>query len=123
MCDGAVCRGLPVQRYTRAQTIIAYWGIGLYWGKAQSNNKKGHLIGHIKDIGYDPSKPTTRLYATKEAQPWHNDSSDMVGMSLHRLLPFASQDEMLIDAPDWCHLPLDWLGSQRAPFSTLIENI
>ena len=59
--------------------MIAYWGIGAHWGKAQSNNKKGHLIGHIKDIGYDPSKPTTRLYATKEAQPWHNDSSDMVG--------------------------------------------
>ena len=73
------CRGLPVERYTREETIIAYWGIGTHWGKAQSNNKKGHLIGHIKDIGYDPSKPTTRLYATKEAQPWHNDSSDMVG--------------------------------------------
>ena len=82
-CNTALCRGLPVQRYTREQTISAYWGIGLYWGKAQSNNKKGHLIGHIKDIGYDPSKPTTRLYATKEAQPWHNDSSDMVGMSSH----------------------------------------
>ena len=78
MCMG-YCRGLPVERYTREQTIIAYWGIGAHWGKAQSNNKKGHLIGHIKDIGYDPSKPTTRLYATKEAQPWHNDSSDMVG--------------------------------------------
>jgi hypothetical protein len=21
---------------------------GLYWGKASSNNKKGHMIGHIK---------------------------------------------------------------------------
>jgi hypothetical protein len=59
--------------------MTAYWGIGLYWGKAQSNNKKGHLIGHIKDIGADPNLPTTRLYATHEAQPWHNDSSDQVG--------------------------------------------
>lgn len=66
-------------RYSRKETMIAYWGIRLYWGKAQSNNKKGHLIGHIKDIGSDPSLPTTRLYATHEAQPWHNDSSDQVG--------------------------------------------
>lgn len=42
------CRGLPVQRYTREQTIIAYWGMGLYWGTAVTQNKKGHLIGHIK---------------------------------------------------------------------------
>lgn len=40
---------------------------------------QGHLVGHIKDIGHDPTKPTTRLYATHEAQPFHNDSSDIVG--------------------------------------------
>jgi len=39
-------------------------------------------IGHIKDIGHDPSLPTTRLYATHEAQPYHNDSSDIVGALL-----------------------------------------
>ena len=66
-------------RYTRAEVMAAYWGIGTYWGKAQSNNKKGHLIGHIADIGHDPRKATTRLYATHEAQPYHNDSSDQVG--------------------------------------------
>jgi hypothetical protein len=59
--------------------MAAYWGIGTYWGKAQSNNKKGHLIGHIRDIGHDPKQATTRLYATHEAQPYHNDSSDQVG--------------------------------------------
>ena len=25
-------RGLPVERYTRKQVVIAYWGISLYWG-------------------------------------------------------------------------------------------
>ena len=55
--------------------MIAYWGIGTHWGPAKSNNKKGHLIGHIKDIGLDPSAPTTRLFATSAAQPFHNDSA------------------------------------------------
>lgn len=41
-------RGVPVNRYSRTETIIAYWILGLYWGKAVSQNKKGHLIGHIK---------------------------------------------------------------------------
>ncbi|KAK9842564.1 hypothetical protein WJX81_006293 [Elliptochloris bilobata] len=73
-------RGVPVERYTRAQAMAAYWGIGTYWGKAQSNNKQGHLIGHIRDIGHDPAQATTRLYATHEAQPYHNDSSDQVAL-------------------------------------------
>ena len=37
-----------MDRYTMRETCIAYWGMGLYWGKAASNNQKGHLIGHIK---------------------------------------------------------------------------
>lgn len=64
-----------INRYSARETCIAYWGMGLYWGKASSNNKKGHMIGHIKDIGHDPNSPLTRLYATHAAQPFHNDSS------------------------------------------------
>ena len=30
------CRGLPVDKYTRLQTLIAYWGFGLYWGEPVS---------------------------------------------------------------------------------------
>lgn len=74
----ALVRGVPVERYSTRETFIAYWGMGLYWGKASSNNKKGHMIGHIKDIGHDPSSPLTRLYATHAAQPFHNDSADIV---------------------------------------------
>eukprot|EP00192_Tetraselmis_astigmatica_P010488 CAMPEP_0117669910 /NCGR_PEP_ID=MMETSP0804-20121206/12419_1 /TAXON_ID=1074897 /ORGANISM="Tetraselmis astigmatica, Strain CCMP880" /LENGTH=377 /DNA_ID=CAMNT_0005478069 /DNA_START=119 /DNA_END=1252 /DNA_ORIENTATION=+ len=72
--------GFPVDKYTRKQTMIAYWGVGTYWGNARPNNKKGHLIGHIKDIGADPNLPDTRLYATHDAQPWHNDNADMVSL-------------------------------------------
>lgn len=53
--------GLPVGRWSREQTVAAYWIIGLHWGKAVSNNHKGHLVGHIKDIGHDPASPSTRL--------------------------------------------------------------
>ncbi|PSC69343.1 26S protease regulatory subunit 8-like protein A [Micractinium conductrix] len=65
--------GVPVERWTRAQSVLAYWGMGLYWGNARSNNAAGHLVGHIKDIGQDPNKPETRLYATNAPQPIHND--------------------------------------------------
>lgn len=37
--------------------------------------------GHVKDTGIDPDHkdPTTRIYLTRVAQPWHVDSTDMVG--------------------------------------------
>jgi hypothetical protein len=37
-------KGVPVDKWTRRQVVIAYWGIGLYLGRALSNNKKGHLV-------------------------------------------------------------------------------
>jgi hypothetical protein len=60
--------GVPVDEWSKEQVVAAYWVIGLYWGKAKSNNKQGHLVGHIKNIGHDPNKPDTRLYATSLAQ-------------------------------------------------------
>ena len=75
----ALVRGVPVWRYSRQQQLAAYWILGLHWGRAVPQNAKGHLIGHIKDIGHDPANPLTRLYATNAAQPWHNDGpADLV---------------------------------------------
>ena len=37
-------KGIPVDKWTRRQSVIAYWGLGTYLGRALSNNKKGHLV-------------------------------------------------------------------------------
>jgi len=76
----ALVKGIPVGRWSRKETVTAYYGIGLHWGNPKSNNKKGHLVGHIKDIGHDPDKPDTRLYATAAPQPYHNDAADLVAL-------------------------------------------
>ena len=52
-CFNVICRGLPVERYSRLQTLIAYWGFGLYWGNVVSQNAKAHIVGHVKDIRHD----------------------------------------------------------------------
>lgn len=77
----ALLRGVPVWRYTRKESVAAYWIFGLHWGRAVPQNKKGHLVGHIKDLQHDPNDPNTRLYATNVAQPWHNDGpADLVSL-------------------------------------------
>jgi Taurine catabolism dioxygenase TauD, TfdA family len=73
-------RGLPVERYDVAAAATAYFGIGAHLGKARSQNAKGHLLGHVLDLGMDVKDPNVRVYQTRERQTFHTDSCDIVGL-------------------------------------------
>jgi len=78
----AVLRGVPVERYTIEQSAIAYWGIGLRVGEPVSQNKNGHLLGHVYDL-IGPSRdghPSYRAYHTSAELNYHSDSCDVVGL-------------------------------------------
>ncbi len=76
----ALLRGLPVDGRSMRQIATAFWGIGTHLGEAISQNAKGHLLGHVKDIGHDPHNPEHRLYATRARHRFHTDSCDLVGL-------------------------------------------
>ena len=77
----ALIRGIPVGRYTRLQTAIAFWCIGLCIGDPVSQNAKGHLLGHVADLGGTSFKnPKNRGYQTHDGLPFHCDSCDVVGL-------------------------------------------
>jgi len=77
----AVLRGLPVQRWTAEQSAAACLGIGSHIGIARSQNGKGHLLGHVRDLGRDAvNDPTARIYQTTERQTFHTDSCDVVSL-------------------------------------------
>ena len=44
-------RGMPVEDRPIAESATAYWGIGSHFGSARSQNAKGHLLGHVYDLG------------------------------------------------------------------------
>jgi hypothetical protein len=71
-------RGIPVERYTLAQCAIAYWGVGLYLGEVVSQNGKGHVLGHVTNLGLDYADPQVRGYQTTVRLPYHCDLSDLV---------------------------------------------
>lgn len=73
-------RGFPVDRYSVEQTAIAYLGVGSYLGSFRSQNAKGHLLGHVRDLGADISQATTRYYQTNRELEYHTDSCDIVGL-------------------------------------------
>jgi len=77
----ALIKGIPVGRYTRRQAAIAYWGTGLRLGVPVSQNGKGHVLGHVKNLtGGDFNDSTHRGYHTSADLPWHADSCDVVGL-------------------------------------------
>lgn len=73
-------RGLPVERYGKGNAAIAYLGIGSHLGSFRSQNAKGHLLGHVRDIGADINQAQTRYYQTNRELEYHTDSCDIVGL-------------------------------------------
>jgi hypothetical protein len=76
----AVIRGLDPSALTRREQAGAFLGIGAHLGAARPQNAKGHILGHVKDLGRSSDDPTARLYQTHERQTYHTDSSDVVGL-------------------------------------------
>jgi hypothetical protein len=73
-------RGLPVERWNRDTQAAAYLGLGSWLGRLRSQNAKGHLLGHVKDLGLDIRDPRVRYYQTNRALEYHTDSVDVVGL-------------------------------------------
>ena len=74
-------RGMPVEDRPIAESATAYWGVGTYFGSARSQNAKGHLLGHVYDLGgRSETDPTFRSYATAERQNFHIDRCDVVAL-------------------------------------------
>lgn len=77
----ALMRGLPVERWSMRQSATAYFGIGAHFGNARPQNGKGHILGHVRDLGRDGvNDPTSRIYQTTERQTYHTDSCDIVAL-------------------------------------------
>jgi hypothetical protein len=74
-------RGLPIQRYSKADAALIYWGLGMQLGSAAAQNAQGDMLGHVRDLGADwKTDMKARGYQTRSHLPFHNDSTDVVGL-------------------------------------------
>ena len=73
-------RGLPVERCSLRQAATAFWAVGLYLGEPLSQNAAGHVLGHVRDLGFDYAQPSARGYQTTDRLPYHCDAGDVVGL-------------------------------------------
>jgi len=72
-------RGLPIyDGFSENDAATIFWGIGRHMGNLVPQNRKGDLVGHIRDLGR--RGPYERAYATNEDLGFHTDSTDFVGL-------------------------------------------
>ncbi|KAL1840798.1 hypothetical protein VTK73DRAFT_3664 [Phialemonium thermophilum] len=79
-------KGFPADSWPVLKTAVAYMGIGQHLGYFVSQNSRGHVLGHVKDVGEDATQiHKTRIYRTTARQFFHADDADLVGLlCLHR---------------------------------------
>lgn len=103
-------RGFDVGSRPVEDSAVAYLGIGAHLGSFRSQNAKGHLLGHVKDLGLDISNPKVRYYQTNKELEFHTDSCDIVGLLCLRtakagggsrvVSSVAIHDRMMAESPD-----------------------
>lgn len=76
----ALLRGLPVDRYSTEESAIIYFGLSSHIGIAIAQNMKGHVLGHVKDLGRHEFDPNSRIYQTTARQQFHTDTCDIAGL-------------------------------------------
>ena len=76
----ALLRGLPVSSYSEREAMTIFFGLGSHLGNARSQNAKGHVLGHVRDLGVSSNDPNVRVYQTRERQTFHTDSCDVVAL-------------------------------------------
>lgn len=76
----------PAALWGSRKTAVAYMGLGTHLGYFVSQNGRGHVLGHVKDVGDDPTQThAVRLYRTRARQSFHADEGDVVGLlCVHR---------------------------------------
>ncbi|MGE0422149.1 MAG: TauD/TfdA family dioxygenase [Reyranellaceae bacterium] len=113
--DGAAfgyVRGIPVERYDRETQLRVYWGISRHIGDPVPQNRNGHMIGHVIDVGDRPDDVNRRLTQSNAELAFHSDSCDVVGLLCVRtamrggtsaiVSAIAVHDEMLRRDPELC---------------------
>jgi Taurine catabolism dioxygenase TauD, TfdA family len=73
-------KGLPVARYDRETLIRIYWGLCRHLGDPVTQNRNGHLVGHVIDVGDAVEDHDKRITQTNAELCFHADSCDVVGL-------------------------------------------
>ncbi|KAK4933267.1 hypothetical protein LTR66_015912, partial [Elasticomyces elasticus] len=74
-------KGIPVEQWGNHKSAVAYLILSSHLGYPVSQNGRGHILGHVKDLGEDSTQiDKVRIYRTNARQFFHADDADLVGL-------------------------------------------
>lgn len=98
-------KGLPVQEWGNKKSAVAYMGLGTYLGYFVSQNSRGHVLGHVKDLGEDATAiDKVRIYRTNARQFFHADDADLVGLLCVAKALEGGESDLVSSHTVWNHL-------------------
>jgi len=75
-----VISGVPVDGWSVDEASAFFWGLGQHLGHPGAQNRKGDLLGHVRDTGADKTDRYVRQYMTTQDIQFHCDAADVVGL-------------------------------------------
>jgi hypothetical protein len=88
-------KGFPVDEWGVHKSAVAYMGLGAYIGYPVSQNGRGHILGHVQDLGDDSTKiDQVRIYRTNARQFFHADDCDVVGLLCLARAEFGGESDV-----------------------------
>ncbi|KAI1095377.1 Clavaminate synthase-like protein [Rostrohypoxylon terebratum] len=88
-------KGFPVHEWGNHKSAVAYMGLGAYLGYPVSQNGRGHILGHVQDLGEDSTQiDKVRIYRTNARQFFHADDCDIVGLLCIAKAEFGGESDV-----------------------------
>lgn len=115
-------RGLPRERYSDEDCEIIYWGLGVHIGTPISQNRRGHVLGHVRDEGRSIDDPSARPYQTASKMDFHCDLMPVDVLALFCARAAKSGGESYVVSAQAVHNVLlaerpDYLEALYQPFN------
>lgn len=88
-------KGFPVDRWSEADTRLAYWGMGLYMGVGRTQNRASEIINDVRDTGADYKVKGGRGYNTNAGLDFHQDSCDVVALLCRRTAKSGGESKVI----------------------------
>jgi hypothetical protein len=87
--------GFPIERFSKDEASIIFWGLGLQFGKPWEQNKRGHLLGDVIDEGRSIADTSARGYQTTATLDMHTDGADVVGLLCLKQAPVGGDSQIV----------------------------
>ena len=73
-----ILSGFPLERYSKDELGMIYFGLGTHFGTAMSQSVMGDRLGHVINVG--GKDPKERAYRNSTELDMHTDACDVVAM-------------------------------------------